>query len=83
MSGIFQIALAVLIGLAVWMTGRWAIKLLSQGGPAEPDPDDVVDVERTFRCAVCGMQLTVTHAPGAEFAAPRHCREEMELVEPS
>jgi len=26
------------------------------------------------------MQLTVTHAHDAEFAAPRHCREDMELV---
>ena len=80
MSRLLQFGLAAAIGIVVWMTGRWAIKLLSQGGPDEPDPDDVIDVERTFRCTVCGMQLTVTHAHDADFAAPRHCREDMELV---
>jgi hypothetical protein len=80
-SGLLQVGLAVVIGAAVWMTGRWAIRLLSQGGPDESDPDDTIDVERTFRCTVCGMQLTVTHAHDTEFAPPRHCREEMEPVE--
>ena len=31
-----------------------------------------------YRCAVCGMQLTVTRAAGEGFKAPRHCMEEME-----
>lgn len=80
MSGILQGLAALAIAAVVWLTGRWAIKLLSQPGPVEPDPDDIVDVERTFRCTVCGMQLTVTHAQETDFAAPRHCREDMELV---
>ena len=46
----------------------------------EPDPDDVVEVAVDYRCSVCGLQLTVTHAQDAEVAAPRHCREEMEAV---
>jgi hypothetical protein len=77
---LLQIGLALLIAVVVWTSGRWAIKLLAQGGPEEPDPDDIIDVERTFRCTVCGMQLTVTHAHDAEFEAPRHCREDMEPV---
>ena len=80
MNEIVQIAIALAIGAAVWMTGRWAIKVLSHPGPEEPDPDDIVDVEVAFRCTVCGMRLTVTHAQGADVTPPRHCREDMEIL---
>ena len=42
MSDLIRIGLAVLIAAAVWMTGRWAIKLLSQPGPEGPNPADTV-----------------------------------------
>jgi len=80
-SDLIRIGLAVLIAAAVWMTGRWAIKVLSQGGPDEPDPDHIVDVEVAYRCTVCGMRLTVTQAQDEPLVAPRHCREDMEPVE--
>ena len=78
MSGLFQIVIALAIGLAVLAVGRWGIKLLAQPGPEEPDPDDIVDVEVAYRCTVCGLRLTVTAAQDAELVAPRHCREDME-----
>ena len=81
MSDLIRIGLAVLIAAAVWMTGRWAIKVLSQGGPDEPDPDHIVDVEVAYRCTVCGMRLTVPKARDDPLVAPRHCREDMEPVE--
>lgn len=80
MRQLLQWVLALAIGAAVWFSGRWGIRLLATPGPEEPDPDDIVDVEMTFRCTVCGMQLTVTHASGTDVAAPRHCREDMEPV---
>jgi predicted nucleic acid-binding Zn ribbon protein len=52
--------------------------MLARPVPAEPDPDEVVAVEQDYRCTVCGMRLTVTHAQeDAEADAPRHCREPM------
>jgi len=77
---ILRIAIAIAIGVAVFMAGRWGVKLLATPLPPEPDPDEIVDVERPYRCTVCGMRLTVTHAQGYDVAAPRHCREEMEPV---
>jgi len=74
------VVIAVAIGLSIMALGRWGVRVLATPVPDEPDPDDVVDVEQAFRCAVCGMQLTVTHAQGADLTAPRHCREEMEPV---
>jgi len=73
-----QVAVAVAIGVGIMWLGRWGVRLLATPVPAEPDPDEVVPVERPYRCTVCGMRLTVTHAQGEDAAAPRHCREEME-----
>jgi hypothetical protein len=78
LTHVVQIAIAVLIGLAILALGRWGIRLLATPVPSEPDPDEIVEVERRYRCSVCGMRLTVTHAQGDEVVAPRHCREEME-----
>ena len=75
-----DVVIAVAIGVSIMALGRWGVKLLATPVPAEPDPDAIVDVERPFRCSVCGMRLTVTHAQGEDVAAPRHCREEMEAV---
>jgi len=77
---ILRVAIAVAIGVTVLLAGRWGVRLLATPQPPEPDPSDIVDVERPYRCTVCGMRLTVTHAQGDDVAAPRHCREEMEPV---
>lgn len=80
MGQIFQVAIAIVMGLAILAVGRWAVRLLVTAGPEEVDPDSVVEVEASFRCTVCGLQLIVTHAQGDDVKAPRHCREEMEPV---
>lgn len=73
-----QIGIAVAIGMVIFGIGRRAVRLLATPGPGEPDPDAVVEVHREYRCTVCGMRLTVTHAAGEDLAPPRHCREPME-----
>jgi hypothetical protein len=72
-----QIVIAVAIGGAILAAGIWGVRLLARPVPGEPDPDEIVEVHRDFRCTVCGMRLTVTHAQGEEVRPPRHCREEM------
>jgi len=80
MGEVLQLAVAVALGAAILWLGWWGVRFLSAAGPSEPDPDEVVEVEAAFRCSVCGMRLTVTHAQGDDVDAPRHCREEMEPV---
>jgi hypothetical protein len=72
-----QIAIAVVIGVAILAAGLWGVRLLASPVSGEPDPDEIVEVHREFRCTVCGMRLTVTHAQGEDVRPPRHCREEM------
>ena len=75
---ILRVAIALAIGLVIWRLGRWGVRMLAMPVPDEPDPDAIVDVEATYLCSVCGMQLTVTYAQADdELAPPRHCREDM------
>ncbi len=49
--------------------------------PAEPDPTAIRKVHYRYRCGVCGTEVTMTAAPEGEVPnAPRHCREDMNLV---
>ena len=65
------------IGVAILLLGRFGINVLLAAPPAA-DPEGAVEVAADYRCALCGMRVTVTRAPGEEFTPPRHCHEEME-----
>ena len=71
------ILIAIVIGLVIFGTSMWVIRMLATPPPPEPDPDDVIEVAVDYRCSVCGMKLTVTEAHGADAEPPKHCREEM------
>jgi hypothetical protein len=77
MDAVVQVAIAIAMGAAILALGIWGVRLLAAPVPGEPDPDDIVEVDRRYRCSVCGMRLTVTHAQGEEIPPPRHCREDM------
>jgi hypothetical protein len=55
--------------------------MIASGPPPNPDPDAVKEVAVDYRCSLCGMRLTVTHAQDAVPDPPKHCREEMDLVD--
>ena len=41
-----------------------------------------MEVAVDYKCTICGLRLTVTHAQDEdEVAAPRHCREPMEVFD--
>ena len=77
-----QYVIAVAIAVGIFSVSMWAIRLLAVPGPEEPDPEDVAEVDVDYKCTVCGLRLTVTHAQsGDEMTAPRHCREPMIAVD--
>ena len=78
MEGVVQIAIAVGIGVSIFMLGRWGVKLLATGGPPDIDPAATIDVAIDYECTVCGMRLTITQAQDDDVAPPRHCMEPME-----
>ena len=72
------VLIAIAIGVSIMAVSLWAIRLLAMPQPPEPDPEEVLEVDVPYRCTVCGLRLTVTHAQDTEMIAPKHCREEME-----
>ena len=75
-----DVVIAVAIGAGIMAAALWAIRLLATPGPEEPDPDEVHETAIDYKCTVCGLRLTVTAAQEGETTAPRHCREDMEVV---
>ncbi len=74
--------IAAAIGIGIFAVALWAIRLLATPGPEEPDPDAITEVAVDYRCTICGLRLTVTHAQAEDdVAAPRHCREPMDVVD--
>jgi len=76
----FTILIAAAMGVTIFATAVWLVKQLATPQPPEPDPADVQEVEVAYKCTLCGLRLTVTHAQNDQAAAPRHCREDMEPV---
>ena len=72
-----QIAIAIAIGVSIIVTTLWVVKMLLIPQPEEPDPDQVKEIAVDYRCIVCGMRLTITHAQDEHPEPPRHCREDM------
>jgi hypothetical protein len=68
---------ALMIGGAILVGTIWSIRFIATGPPAEPDLEDVQEVDVPYVCSVCGLSLTVTEAHEGNIAPPRHCREDM------
>ena len=78
---VLRVAIALVAIVGIYLLGAAVLAKFKIAPPAEPDPDQIVPVDFTFRCVVCGAQVVMTAAQaGAEIEPPRHCREDMVLV---
>ena len=75
-----QLAIAIAIGVSIIALTLWVVRLLLVPQPDDPDPALVKEVAVDYRCVVCGMRLTITHAQEENPEPPRHCREDMAEV---
>lgn len=78
---VLRIVLGVAVALTIYVIGASMLRKFQVAPPEEPDPDDIKPVNLQFRCIVCGAQVTMTAAQGDDPEAPRHCREDMVLVQ--
>jgi hypothetical protein len=77
------IVFVVALGLSVYLIGASAIRKFHIPPPPDPDPEQLRPVDLRFRCPICGAEVTMTAASDTiELEAPRHCREDMDLVAP-
>ncbi len=78
---ILRVGGALAVGLTLYVIGASLLRKFHSAPPPEPDPDDIKPVNLRFRCVVCGAEVTMTAAQDDEPEAPRHCREDMVLVD--
>jgi len=78
---ILRVVIGVGVGLVIYLIGASMLRKFWVAPPPEPDPDDVHPVNLQFRCTICGTEVTMTAAQGDDPDAPRHCREDMVLVD--
>jgi hypothetical protein len=79
---VVRVVIAVVAIVGIYVIGAAILAKFKIAPPAEPDPDLVVPVDLKFRCTVCGAEVVMTAAQsGVEIDAPRHCREDMVLVD--
>jgi hypothetical protein len=78
---ILRVAIGVMVAGGLFWIGFATLKKFTVAPPAEPDPDDVKPVNLHYRCTICGAEVTMTAAHGDAPEAPRHCREDMVLVD--
>jgi hypothetical protein len=77
-----RVVVALLAVVGIYVIGAAVLAKFKIAPPAEPDPDQVVPVDLKFRCGVCGAEVVMTAAQAdTEIDAPRHCREDMVLVD--
>jgi hypothetical protein len=78
---LFKVVVAIGACLCIYLTGTFVVRSLSHGPPPEPEIGRLRKVNYRYRCTVCGTEVTMTAAPEDEVPnAPRHCREDMNLV---
>ena len=78
-----RVAIALPAAVLIYLLVAGMLQKFKVPPDTEPDPDDVVEVNARFRCAVCGAEVTMTAAQaGDDVEAPRHCREDMVRVGP-
>lgn len=78
---ILRVVGALAVGLVIYLVVVSMLRKFTMAPPAEPDPDDIKPVHLRFRCIVCGAEVTMTAAQDDDPEPPRHCREDMVLVD--
>ena len=82
-----RVLIAVAAALVFYLIGVRIVRvMLAPPPPDEPDLTLLRPVDYRYRCMVCGTEVTMTAAPSADGEpvespdAPRHCREDMQLL---
>lgn len=80
MGQLFNIAIAVLIFLAIYTVGVKMMASFSRAHPAPPPAGELRRVRMTFQCESCGTEVRMTKAPNTDPTGPSCCMQEMELI---
>ena len=72
--------IAFIIGLLIFRFLKNSILSLASI-PPEIDTDDVIEISQSFLCNKCGTQLTVNRQSVVANEPPKHCKDEMQVLD--
>jgi hypothetical protein len=72
--------IAFTIGLFIFRFLRNSIFSLASI-PPEIDTDDGIEISQSFLCNKCGTQLTVNRQSVVANEPPKHCKDEMQVID--
>jgi|TARA_S200000501_G_scaffold111732_1_gene105076 hypothetical protein len=72
--------IAFIIGLFIFRFLKNSILSLASI-PPEIDTDDVIEISQSFLCNKCGTQLTVNRQSVVANEPPKHCKDEMQVLD--
>lgn len=78
---LLKVLVAIVAFLCIYLAGTFVVRSFMHGPPPQPEIGRLRRVNYRYRCTVCGTEVTMTATPEDEVPdAPRHCREDMNLV---
>ena len=70
-----------LLFYGIWKAGLAMLKSMTSPTPAPPPPGEMRRINVRYRCSVCGVELKMTMAPDEDPPPPKHCMEDMDIIE--
>src|SRR3546814_3611735 len=80
--GVFSLIVAVLAGAVIFKVGFAILGGMAQPIPEPPPAGELRKVKIEYRCTICGTEIRMTVANDEIPAPPRHCLEDLDLVQP-
>ena len=82
MDDAIRVLVALGAAVTIYLIGVKMVRaMMAPAPPDEPDLTLLQPVDYSYRCMVCGTEVTMTASPDADAPdAPRHCRENMHLL---
>jgi hypothetical protein len=81
MGLVVRVLLAGSVAAVLLRLGVGFLKGFGRPVPEPPPVGELRKVRLRYRCNQCGMEVRVDAAPAEDPMPPRHCMDEMDLVE--
>ncbi len=78
---VLKLAIGIALFLVIMRIGLFLLRAIAHP-PPPPKEGELRTVNLRYRCVVCGAEVKMTKAGEDLPEAPRHCREDMQLVTP-
>ncbi|CAN5468389.1 hypothetical protein BH18ACT1_BH18ACT1_04000 [soil metagenome] len=80
MGTVLRVLAAAAAVYVIFRMGLAVLKSFARPVPEPPPPGEMRRVKLRYRCSLCGMEIRIDRATTEEPEAPRHCREDRDLV---